>query len=29
MSRSVPEMAGGWGGTVMREETTFYILDGM
>jgi len=25
----IPEMAGGWGGPVMRKENDFYILDGM
>jgi hypothetical protein len=25
---SVPEMAGGWGGELMQDETTFLILDG-
>ncbi|CAO1620471.1 unnamed protein product [Sympodiomycopsis kandeliae] len=24
----LPEMAGGWGGRLQREETTFYVLDG-
>ncbi|KAJ4983003.1 RTA1 like protein [Stagonosporopsis vannaccii] len=24
----IPEMAGGWGGDLMRDETTFLILDG-
>jgi len=25
----IPEMAGGWGGPVMRKEKEFYLLDGM
>jgi hypothetical protein len=28
-SYSLPEMAGGWGNALMRNETEFLILDGM
>jgi hypothetical protein len=26
---SLPEMAGGWGGELMRREAEFMVLDGM
>jgi hypothetical protein len=26
---SLPEMAGGWGGKLMRREAEFMVLDGM
>lgn len=26
---SLPEMAGGWGGELMRRESEFMVLDGM
>lgn len=26
---SLPEMAGGWGNSLMRKETEFLVLDGM
>jgi hypothetical protein len=27
--QSLPEMAGGWGGELMRREAEFMVLDGM